>query len=124
LSALTAGDPAALGRLMRPAGAPLLLVRRPSRGLLGGLWELPNAPDEEAVTFAAAHGVELLAAPEVEVRHRYSHFEARFLPRLGVFGGRRLEPWVDQRWVPPAELERYPRPQAHIKALRLFGLAN
>jgi A/G-specific adenine glycosylase len=122
LSALPAGDPAALGRLLRPAGTPLLLVRRPSRGLLGGLWELPNAPDEQAVTFTADHGVELLAAPEVEVRQRYSHFETRFLPQLGLFGERRLESWVEQRWVPPAELGGYPRPRVHIKALRLFGL--
>lgn len=117
-------DPPALGRRLRERALPLLLARRPSRGLLGGLWELPNALGQDAVTFESACGVELLAASEVEVGQRYSHFEARFLPRLGLLGERRLEPWVEQRWVLPEELASYPRPRVHIKALRLFGLES
>ncbi len=117
-------DPPELGRLLRQRALPLLLARRPSRGLLGGLWELPNALEQDPVTFESAYGVELLAASQAEVGQRYSHFEARFLPRLGLLGERRLEPWVEQRWVLPEELEGYPRPRVHIEALRLFGLQS
>jgi A/G-specific adenine glycosylase len=117
-------DPPALGRRLRERGLPLLLARRPSRGLLGGLWELPNALEQDPMTFESAYGVELLAESDAEVSARYSHFQARFRPRLGLLGERRLEPWVEQRWVPPAELTGYPRPRVHIKALRLFGLES
>jgi A/G-specific adenine glycosylase len=117
-------DPPALGRRLRERGLPLLLARRPSRGLLGGLWELPNALEQNPVTFESANGVKLLAASDAEVSQRYSHFEARFRPRLGLLGERLLEPWVEQRWVAPAELAGYPRPRVHIKALRLFGLES
>jgi A/G-specific adenine glycosylase len=117
-------DPPELGRRLREHALPLLLARRPSRGLLGGLWELPNVPEQDAVTFESDCGVELLAASQAEVGQRYSHFEARFLPRLGLLGERRLEPWVEQRWVLPEELDGYPRPRVHIEALRLFGLES
>ena len=117
-------DPPALGKCLRERALPILLARRPSRGLLGGLWELPNALEQDPVTFESAYGVELLAASQAEVGQRYSHFEARFLPRLGLLGKRRLEPWVEQRWVLPEELDGYPRPRVHIKALRLFGLES
>jgi hypothetical protein len=60
------------------------------------------------------------------VKHRYSHFEARFLLRVGAApaGLAPLEGWEEQRWVPVPELESYPRPRAHIEALRRLGLES
>jgi len=113
------------GELLRAAGAPLLLVRRPPRGLLGGLWELPNAPAEDAEGFCQTYAVEPLGPPGPEVRHAYSHFEARLRPVAGIL--RRETPfegWSAQRWVPPSELEDYPRPRLHLKLLQRLGLAG
>ncbi len=85
-----AAQPELLGGLLHQSGLPLLLVRRADRGLLGGLWELPNFPDRD-------DGLSKLLAPlsitikldtDQEVRHRYSHFEIRLrsLPRTVIPG--------------------------------------
>jgi A/G-specific adenine glycosylase len=138
-----------IGELLLRGACPLLLVRRASRGLLGGLWELPNFPvphgaAREALQAQAPRGLTLLACLPLQLRHRYSHFEARLQPclallRSGAVAGPRIGgsvataalegaaaqiegPWVEQRWVPPAELSRYPRPGAQIRLLRLVGL--
>jgi A/G-specific adenine glycosylase len=121
--------PEAVGRLIGERGVPLLLVRRPAKGLLGGLWEFPNysATGNPLRELTGAAGIELLAEPGVEVRHRYSHFEARFRVLFGTADPRAvadpLEGWDGQRWVKPVELSSYPRPQIHIKAMQRLGLA-
>ncbi len=122
-----AAQPELLGGLLHRSGLPLLLVRRADRGLLGGLWELPNFPDRD-------DGLSKLLAPlsitikldtDQEVRHRYSHFEIRLRSYLALFHKeQRLDPWQEQRWVLPSELKNYPRPKVHIKAMRLFGLSK
>ena len=122
-----AAQPELLGGLLHRSGLPLLLVRRADRGLLGGLWELPNFPDRD-------DGLSKLLAPlsiairldtDQEVRHRYSHFEIRLRSYLALFHKeQRLDPWEEQRWVLPSELKSYPRPKVHIKAMRLFGLSK
>ncbi len=122
-----AAQPELLGGLLHQSGLPLLLVRRADRGLLGGLWELPNFPDRD-------DGLSKLLAPlsitirldtDKEVRHRYSHFEIRLRSYLALFHKeQRLDPWQEQRWVLPSELKNYPRPKVHIKAMRLFGLSK
>jgi len=122
------GAPEALGPLIASSGASLLLVRRPSRGLLGGLWEFPNFPAVGGALgrLCTGLGIALLAEPGVEVRHRYSHFEVRF--RILVAAARPhslpdpLEGWDEQRWVRAGELFRYPRPRVHIEAMRRIGL--
>jgi A/G-specific adenine glycosylase len=113
------------GDALLPAGAPLLLVRRASHGLLGGLWELPAWPlrGESLRTGLEAEGIKMVRTLDFEVTHTYSHFRQRLQAVLAVFRTEQsLEPWVEQRWVAPAELERYPRPGAHIKLLRALGL--
>lgn len=103
----------------------LLLVRRADRGLLGGLWELPNYPErgDELAQRLAEASIEILLDTGQEVRHRYSHFEIRFELLVAVFtGNKTLESWVEQRWVLPKELADYPRPKVHIEAMRRFGL--
>jgi len=121
LTALAAG--AAVDSL--PDTAPLLLVRRPSRGLLGGLWEFPNVGEEGAGEFCSTHHLQTLGSPGPEVRHAYSHFEVRLRPVPGVLERDvRLAGWTEQRWVAAGELGRYPRPRVHIKAMRRLGLGG
>ena len=118
-------EPAILGELLRSRSLPLLLVRRSERGLLGGLWELPNFPQrgKELSGTVAPLSIEIVLDTEREVRHRYSHFEIRFRLVVAVFAHeRRLSPWTEQRWVLPTELDSYPRPKVHIEAMRRFGL--
>ena len=117
-------EPARLGCLLAAERIPLLLVRRQSRGLLGGLWEFPNVElrDGELERFTSDQRLEILRETGLTVRHRYSHFEARFAVTLAAFREEtRLETWVEQRWVLPEELPDYPRPRVHIKAMELFG---
>jgi A/G-specific adenine glycosylase len=116
-----------LGDLLRESGVPLLLVRRPSRGLLGGLWELPGWPlrGEPLRAELAALGIEPIAPLDLEVTQDYSHFRQRLRPVLALFRAEQpLSLWVEQRWVAPADLDRYPRPGAHIKLLRAVKLAG
>jgi len=121
-----AAQPEVLGGLLHRRGVPLLVVRRDDRGLLGGLWELPNFPDrgEGLSRLLAPLSITVILDTNQEVRHRYSHFEIRFRSYLALFRKQRpLAPWVEQRWVQPSELNRYPRPKVHIKAMGLFGLS-
>jgi adenine-specific DNA glycosylase len=104
---------------------PLLLVRRAERGLLGGLWELPNYPERgsELAERLVEKSIQILLYTGQEVRHRYSHFEVRFEMLVAVFAGNEtLDSWAEQRWVLPMELASYPRPKVHIEAMRRFGL--
>jgi A/G-specific adenine glycosylase len=122
-----AAQPEVLGGLLHRHGVPLLVVRRADRGLLGGLWELPNFPErgEGLSELLAPLSITVILDTNQEVRHRYSHFEIRFRSYLALFHKQRLlAPWVEQRWVQPSELNRYPRPKVHIKAMGLFGLSK
>ncbi|MBN1835791.1 MAG: A/G-specific adenine glycosylase [Spirochaetales bacterium] len=120
--------PGSFGSLIAAGGSTLLLVRRPARGLLGGLWEFPNFPvvGGELRRLCADLDIAILSEPGVEVRHRYSHFEARF--RILIAAARPhalpdpLAGWEEQRWVRAGELSHYPRPQVHIKAMQRLGL--
>jgi len=118
-------DPGMLGEILWVHDLPLLLVRRAERGLLGGLWELPNFPerDEELTEPLTGLSIRILLDTGRELRHRYSHFEVRFGLFVALFTQQqKLDSWTEQRWVLPAELEDYPRPKAHIDAMRCFGL--
>lgn len=135
------GAPGAGAAESARGGRPLLLVRRASRGLLGGLWELPNWLLEEGAAgpeggpdrgpdparleaFCRERGIRLLADTGVEVRHGYSHFTVvlRVWRAEAPSPGPLLADWVEQRWVPPAELAAYPRPRVHILAMARLGL--
>ena len=115
------------GAALQRHNLPLLLARRADRGLLGGLWELPNYPQrgEQLTERLTRLSIEILMDTGQEVRHRYSHFEIRFGLFVAVFAGKqKLDSWTEQRWVMPAELEDYPRPKVHIEAMRRFGLVG
>ncbi len=114
----------------------ILVVQRPERGLLGGLWELPGAPlpapSADLDTFESIRGHirqrfglhPMDIEPVGTVRHRYTHFKLelsvfrclRFLGRLRRNGN------ADAQWVREDCLHQLPMHKAAIKALTLLGV--
>jgi A/G-specific adenine glycosylase len=120
----------AVAALVRSGAAgerELLLVRRPTEGLLGGLWEPPSAqvedgaPVDAARRVAAARHAGVAQGEPVElprVTQVYSHFR-------GIYRAFRWEvergeesPAADAAWVDRGDLERraLPRAQRRIAA--------
>ncbi len=112
----------ALAALVR-AGR-LYIQRRPEKGHLGGLWELPGGtcrtgerPERALLRECREElGVRVrVLRPLAEVRHAYSHFKVR----LHVFacepGSGRLRPQGPHAWARAGELEAYPFPGANHK---------
>ncbi|MEJ2640236.1 MAG: A/G-specific adenine glycosylase [Desulfosarcinaceae bacterium] len=106
----------------------LLLTRRPEAGLLGGLWEFPNAirqADESAEAACRRLAAEQLGlevrppSPVTQVRHAYTHFKIQadvFLCEA-PHGRVRLEGPTTFRWVAPAAIDRFALPKAMHKLL-------
>jgi len=112
-----------------------LAVRRPPRGLLGGLWDLPGAdlvPGEEpqaGVARALAEGVGLRVSRARRVGAVDHVFTHRVL-QLHVFraqarAGRVRRAGFDaHRWVSPEALARLPHGALTGKALALLGMGS
>ena len=97
----------------------VLLAKRPSKGLLGGMWEFPGGKVENGETLEACLGREIREelGAEIQVgaafgvyRHAYTHFRITlhaFLCELtdGVPGPVEA---AELAWVLPAELGNYP----------------
>jgi A/G-specific adenine glycosylase len=106
----------------------VLVGKRPSEGLLGGLHELPGGKVERGETLAAACAREVreetgLDVEVVElfrtVEHAYTHFRVTLhvfhcRPRSGRLRARGTE---DLRFVPTAELEDLAFPRANRRVL-------
>jgi len=111
------------------SGPRWLVRRRPTDGLLGGLWELPGGHVEPGETPAVAARRELreetgLSSGPLEslgvVRHAYSHFTVE----LHLFRGNVVGPTTPRgdaplRWVRRSEMARLPRPAATVRAMAL-----
>jgi A/G-specific adenine glycosylase len=142
---LTGGDPEALPR-KAPKSKPLavravaarierrgraLLVQRPARGLLAGLWELPGGElacgesPEQALRRALRErvGLDFESARAVgSVDHVFTHRRLELLLfDCGEAQGRlRLADHPSHRWVPRSELLGLPHSALHAKAVALF----
>lgn len=109
-----------------------LLGRRPSEGLLGGLWEFPGGKLEPGESHQQALKRECLEELGIEVKagglvaivnHAYTHFRVTLnVYRCVVLSG---EPQsrihTELRWVAPADFGDYPFPKANHKFLELLG---
>lgn len=109
-------------------GGRLLAQRRPSGGLLGGLWELPGGHISVGESPEAAARRELLEETGIRagpleplgtVRHAYSHFEVELHLFTGAPDRAPPPPRSDQRWLTAGELRRRPIPRATEKLLDL-----
>ena len=102
----------------------VLIVRRPSRGLLGGLWELPTGEGTDPAALLAAvrarTGLEVAAGSRLgQVRHLFTHRDLRLeLYALEDRGGR-LARSPDARFCSPADLEALPLSRLMKKTLAL-----
>lgn len=110
---------------IRPDGA-VLLRRRPARGLLGGMMEIPATPwnagdgdtgekDEAALLVHAPARAQWRRLPGL-VEHTFTHFHLR----LAVFAARlsaRDALHADGYWIPPHELGREALPSVMRKVV-------
>ena len=100
-------------------GQQVLIARRPSRGLLGGMWEFPGGKVEQDETLIEALHREIQEELGIEIEigaelHQYKHAYTHFKVTLHAFhaslcGG---EPFAleasELRWVEPQQLADYP----------------
>ena len=112
-------------------GGKALAVRRPARGLLGGLWELPGGEVAGAGAADAAAlarilreraGLELGAVgPAGRLEHGFTHRTLRLrLFRCEAKPGRvRLAGWDRHRWVTPRAFARLPLGTLNQRALAI-----
>ncbi|MEJ5223140.1 MAG: A/G-specific adenine glycosylase [Anaerolineales bacterium] len=93
----------------------VLLARRPAQGLLGGLWEFPNARIDSTASPAAILPESIRAAcgldvavvrPLALVRHAYTHFKLTVHPFVCTLESDALPaPW---QWAPLTALQEFP----------------
>ena len=109
-------------------GDEVLIVQRPTDGLLGGLWEFPGWISEEGAAREGflRHetkrklGIEIrVGRAFAAVRHAFSHFEMTLhgyhCTYLG--GEARHREGNDCRWIRLDQFEQYAFPRAHIKLI-------
>ena len=105
----------------------MLLLRRPSKGLLGGLWEIPSVAGNCSDTLVSAlrerTGLETRPSGRLgQVRHVFTHRALTLhVVRLEPPSGR-LRSGSDARWCSPAEIHELPLSTLMKKTLRLAEL--
>lgn len=111
----------------------ILLQRRPPRGLLGGLWELPGAErrkgelPEQAVRRELREEIGITVGKvrfRGVVRHSYSHFHVELRILEGDVAGSPPPLAGHRRWVSPRELTRLPLPRATTRVLETIRMAG
>ncbi len=114
------------GLLRAQRGGRLLMLRRPSRGLLGGLWEIPSVAGdatEPLIEQLDSQGLRVVARePLGEVRHVFTHraLTLRVVALERVAGRLRAGADPDQaRWCTRREIEALPLSRLMQKVLAL-----
>ncbi len=100
-------------------GGEVLLVRRPARGLLGGMRALPTGPWADSPP--GLEGAPASAAWRVLDRHAshgFTHFNLQLALAVAQAGGHEI---VTGEWWPIAEVESAGLPTVFAKAARIFG---
>ena len=102
----------------------ILLRRRPDKGLLGGMMEIPSSPWSETRTHRPIRHAPLASRwkkLEGEVAHTFTHFRLELAVLKGTAGKHSDPPGDDYRWVPRASLsaEALPTVMRKIVALAL-----
>ena len=101
-------------------GGEVLLVRRPPRGLLGGMRALPTGPWSEVPPgLADAPAAAAWRWLEADVVHVFTHF--RLECRLAAATIAAQEEVVDGEWWPIADLESAGLPSLFVHAAEAFG---
>ena len=106
----------------------VMLVRRPDKGLLAGMWafpekELPKPLDcsttsrDRAIGLAMTLGAEVVghASALAEIQHRFTHLQARYRP--WVVPVAKLLTGEGSMWMTPGEPVDFPIPAAQHKVL-------
>ena len=97
----------------------ILLAKRPSQGLLGGMWEFPGGKIEMGETLEACLAREIHEELDSEIKvgepfgvyqHAYTHFRITLHAFLCELTGGEPEPIeaAELAWVIPANLDQYP----------------
>lgn len=112
----------------------ILITRRPSKGLLGGLWEFPGGKIKAGEAPEAACIRELkeevnlrvnVASFLTRVKHAYTHFKIKMDVFLCNYlsGTIRLNGPVDFKWITLDQIDRFPFPKANHKFMPLLHKA-
>ncbi|KIG02286.1 A/G-specific adenine glycosylase [Caballeronia concitans] len=100
-------------------GDSILLEKRPPTGIWGGLWSLPEAPDEAALA-AVAHnlGGEAHLERLAPLSHTFTHFKLEIEPRLGQARGAPQEAMdAGTVWAPLSRIDSFGVPAPVRKLL-------
>ena len=100
-------------------GGKVLITQRPSKGLLGGMWEFPGGKQEPKETLEACLQREIMEElgtsiivkkPFGTFLHSYSHFHVQLHAFICSLNGTKPRPLQTDsiQWVKPSELETFP----------------
>ncbi len=114
--------------ILPDAQGRLLLVQRPMKGLLGGLWKFPGGPltPPESLEQGLRRSVmeELgirinVVKPLISAKHSYSHFRITLhaFECTGTGSGPRVRLHLKWNWIAPSDLKRFPLSKADRKIL-------
>jgi A/G-specific adenine glycosylase len=101
-------------------GDKVLLRRRPPRGLLGGMVEVPSEGWKKAFVPSSETAPIALAYKELgtRVNHIFTHFEAE-ISVYAAHAGAKFKPPEDSFWSPVAKIEEVGLPSVMMKVARM-----
>jgi A/G-specific adenine glycosylase len=107
----------------------VLLAQRPTKGLLGGMWEFPNGRVEEnpakELEFLIGEGYQVkiqVGDPLGKVDHAYTHFKITEYAFLCTMSGSSIK--ENMRWVNLKDLDDYPMGKVDREIAKTLGEKN